>query len=454
MAGDDELRGLTTALLATTMVATVTLLVIAGLLAARLARRPAVARQPAARPAAHPGDPPAGHEAAGHEAAEHQAAGHQAADKGKAGKDTDGAETRGVVAALRFGRYVAEVRGWNRPAGRQPPGGALPTRGEHALPLRTERSRTERRIEAQAVLAELGADLGMTGGLGGSPLAVIDQRALALAEAAPQSPAAAVAWDALATSIYQLDAHAQDTLAARSDAQAAAYQLGRGLAETYWALSPDSPCEPQTADCWQFLLGPERCDELTRLAGRLSAHYSPYTPPAIAGTLRLWQSVAGDAGWRADAEDYLYGQLRRWYGLLVIGQDPSTLIRPYALIRNWRTSLRAVEALWFQLLTAGVSLGLVVALTTLVAKGSNNVLLQAVFGVLGAVGLSAATVQARLKSTAQSLLTRFRQDAYTDLVAAAIAVAPGRPDGGRQDKVVLAEVRKRTLTPVADATVP
>lgn len=364
-----------------------------------------------------------------------------------------------VHAALKFGWYVAEVRGWNRPAGRQPPGDSLPTRQEHALPLRIERTRTERRIESQAVLTALAAELDLdapapAAASGGGLMAVIQQQAKALAGAAPHTPAAHTGWDALAGSIYQLDAHAQDMLAARSDAQAAAYQLGRGLAESYWALSPAAPCEPLTADCWQFLLGQERCDELTRLAGRLSGYYSPYAPPAIAGTLKLWQSVAADAAWREHAEDDLYGQVRRWYGLLILGQDPATLIKPYALIRNWRTSMRAVRALWPQLVIAGLSLGLVIALTTLVAKGSGNVLLQAVFGVLSAVGLSAATIQARLKSTAQSLMTRFRQDAYTDLVAAAIAVAPKRPDGAPQDKVVLAEVRKRTLTTVADAAVP
>ncbi len=49
------------------------------------------------------------------------------------------------------------------------------------------------------------------------------------------------------------------------------------------------------------------------------------------------------------------------------------------------------------------------------------------FGVLGVAGLSLATVQAGLKNTAQGLLTRLRQDAFTDLVAAAIAEAPGKP---------------------------
>jgi hypothetical protein len=150
----------------------------------------------------------------------------------------------------------------------------------------------------------------------------------------------------------------------------------------------------------------------------------------------------------------LYRQLRRWYELLVLGQDPSTLIKPYLLVKNWQTSLRAVQALWIQLVTAAASLALVVALITLAADGSSNAFLKALLGVLGAAGLSAAAIQAKLKNTAQSLLTRLRQDAYTDLVAAAIAEAPDKPGARRQDKVVAAEVRKRTRTTVADAATP
>jgi hypothetical protein len=193
---------------------------------------------------------------------------------------------------------------------------------------------------------------------------------------------------------------------------------------------------------------------MTRLAGRLSGYYSPYCPPAIAGTLSLWQSIASDEEWRKDAQDDLYRQLRRWYELLILGQDPSTLIPPYALLKDWRASVHALRALWVQLVTAGISLGLVIALIVLVLSGSANAFLKAIFGVVGIVGLSAATVQAGIKTTAQGLLSRLRQDAYTDLVASAIAEAPSKPGARRPRRAIVAEVRKRTLTTVADAAVP
>jgi hypothetical protein len=363
-----------------------------------------------------------------------------------------------VVNALRLGWYMAEVRGRNRPAGPQPPGGELPSRGEHMLPLRIERTTAELRIEAQTILHKLCGDLDVdTVGVNDqkqSRTAVIEQRAHALAAAAPQTTTAIKAWNALAASIYELDAHAQDSLTAQSDMQAAAYQLGRGLAEVYWALDPDAACVPLTPYCWEFLLGEYRCEELTRLAGRLSGYFNPYCPPAIAGTLRLWQLVASDKEWRKSAQDDLYRQLRRWYELLILGQDPSTLIRPYALLKNWRASFHALRVLWVQLVTAAVSLALVIAVITLIVNGSANAFLKALFGVLGIVGLSAATLQAGLKTTAQGLLSRIRQDAYTDLVAVAIAEAPDKPGARRPRKVVVEAVRKRTLTTLADATVP
>jgi hypothetical protein len=363
-----------------------------------------------------------------------------------------------VVRALRLGWYTAEVRGRSRPAGPRPPGNELPRRGNHFLPLRIERTAAEQQAEAQAVLRKLSANLQVdtitVNNQAESRTAAIEQQACDLATAQPGSAAAAAAWNALSASIYKLDAHAQDTLAAQSDMLAAAYQLGRGLAEAYWALDPDAASTPLTSQSWAFLLGQQRCEELVRLAGRLSGYFNPYCAPAIAGTLRLWQSVASDQEWRNGAQDHLYRQLRRWYELLILGQDPSTLIPPYALLKDWRAAFHALRALWIQLLTAVISIGLVIALITLILSGSANAILKAVFGVVGVVGLSAASIQARLKTTAQGLLSRLRQDAYTDLVASAVAEAPGKPGARSPRKAIIAEIRKRTLTTVADAPVP
>lgn len=46
------------------------------------------------------------------------------------------------------------------------------------------------------------------------------------------------AWSALTEPFYRWDAHTHDDLAALSFGAASACQLGRGLAELYWALNP------------------------------------------------------------------------------------------------------------------------------------------------------------------------------------------------------------------------
>jgi hypothetical protein len=223
----------------------------------------------------------------------------------------------------------------------------------------------------------------------------------------------------------------------------AARSLRRIRCRTAWAMSCRCALSALVPSCGSRLrLGEHRCAELTRLAGQLSAYFNPYCCPAIAGTIRLWQSVAGDQQWRRDAQGYLFQQLRRWNELLILGQDPSTLIKPNALIKNWHTTVRVLRALWVQLVTTVISLALVIAVITLIAEGSSTPFVKSLLGVLGAVGLTAAAFQTRLKNTAQSLLTRLRQDAYTDLVAGEIAIASD--SRARADpRIVAEEVSKR-----------
>jgi hypothetical protein len=330
-----------------------------------------------------------------------------------------------VLDALRLGWYMAEVRGRNR---LDPPPGAqaaiLDNRG-HALPLRAERTAAELRIEAQQVLGTLAVRLQVdhNSAAGSSYSAAVDQKAAALASA-PSPDALAGLWDALAELIYIFDASIQDTLSARSETQAAAYQLGRGLAEAYWALAPAAPCDPLTPDCWGFLLGVQRCDELTRLAGRLGAYFSPYCLPAVARTVHRWQSIASDPERREIAYGQLYRQIRRWYDLLILTQDPASLIKPYGLGTSWRVSRRALRALWVQVLTAAISLALVAAAITFAVGGFSSAFVQAAAGAAGVAGLTTAIAQAWLKNSADQLLPRLRQDAYTDLITAAIMEAP------------------------------
>jgi hypothetical protein len=251
-------------------------------------------------------------------------------------------------------------------------------------------------------------------------------------------------WADLAELMWQFDAHVQDRLAALSQTQAIGYQLGRGLAETYWAL--DSSQQEGSAS-WGFLLGARRCDELSRLTGRLAVYMREYTAPAIAGSLEVWKAVVSTPAWLghpAQADVALYNQIRRWYELVVLGQDPTTLIGPAAVIRNYRTLTRAVKLFWPQLLALILSLASLVALLYLVNTSGHYAWAKALTGIVAAVGLSVAGLTGTLKNSAQALTKRLRQDAYTDLVAVAVQTAPPPPDKSALQRAL----SHRTLTPV------
>jgi hypothetical protein len=448
-----------------------------------------------------------------------------------------------VLAALRLGWSVAEMRGRNRPDG---PSGELigmPDHVDHPLPLRIERGKTELRIEIQSVVAELARKLQVDDAPDGTAFsdalgnqakllahvraakaadalrqardllehdraidsalqvltvglaaqrAVVARRRQALeavqfaqatqhavqleqascageeagaaaleqvislvrqdeleaitAVAARQQELAAAGrqpWADLAELLWQFDAHAQDRLAALSEGAAIGYQLGRGLADTYWAL--DTTAATGSAS-WGFLLGERRCGELSRLTGRLAAYMGEYTASAIAGSLEVWKAVVSTPAWfgqtdRADVA--LYSQIRRWYELIILGQDPTTLIGPAAVMRNYRTLGRAFRLFWPELLATVAGLASLVTLLVLVNTSGSAAWAKTLSGILAAVGLSLAGLTGTLKNSAQALLKRLRQDAYTDLVALAVQTAPPPPD-----KTALQNaISRRGLTP-------
>lgn len=491
-------------------------------------------------------------------------------------------DTDQVLSAVRLGWYVAEVRGRNRPNGPPGTGTKMPDHLDHALPLRTERSPTELRIEAQQVLAALARKLQVDQQPDGasyttqiddqaktlahvSPMKVIDklnearnllrappavvagqdpavgpaerarravvalqggiaagqaiaaaqqtlanqaqtaagaaglspadkaaadaiaaiQQAAATAiqntvglltqavgavqdaitanpetaaeQAAPgvEAVAAAIAevaqqrWTDLANLLWKLDAHIQDQLTSVSDTQACGYQLGRGLAETYWALDPGHA--GGSSRTWGFLLGSDRCKELARLNGRLSAYMNLYTAPAVAGSLEVWKEVGTTPAWRGQSgtDADLYRQIRRWYELIVLGQEPSTLIKPYDLLRNYKTVIRAIRLFWLQLVSAAVGVAFLATLAVALSNGTSTAVVKSISGVLAAAGISLAGVTGKLKNSTQALLTRLRQDAYTDLIAVAVTTAPPPPTGSKVKVHDL--IRRRELTTVTQA---
>jgi len=413
-----------------------------------------------------------------------------------------------VMDALRLGWYIAEVRGRNE--GRAPlPVDKPPKRTHHALPLRIERSPDELRIEAQKVLGalagklEVDADSASNSSFSGE----LDSAAKALTGAAeapapgnaaispaqttvvpaavasagtattdasaaaglvgnaapspaaavgPAGPAAGGGLDSLEDLIFRFDAHIQDTLAAKSDTVVCGYQLGRALAECYWAMDPAA--EDGWAS-WSFLLGAERRSEIGRLLGRLSACFHTYTAAAVAGSVAVWGHVAASPDWRNEASAYplLYQQVRRWYGLILLKQNPTTLLKPNQLLKDFRLVWRAFRLFWPQLLLAALASAALAGFAYLLSTSAVNSAAATVLGALGITGFSVAGLAAKVKNDAQAALTRLTQDAYTDLIAVAITTAPPAPPSAQpsgpfrprtQEELMTSMVQDRKITPV------
>jgi len=377
-----------------------------------------------------------------------------------------------VLEAVRLGWCVSEVRGRNRPGwspetGPADQNGAAPDWGLDWLPLQNDLTEGQLRKEAQALLGVLADDLKVNdaNNPAGSYFSRLEAQASALA-AAKGDQDINTEWEKLAKLIQDFDFYVQETLVTGSVTIISGYQLGRALADSYWALNP-ALSDARDHASWSFLFGQRRCSETERLLGRLTAYFHPYTPAAIAGSVEVWKSLvaAGEfKGTPIRAGHGMYQQIRRWYGLTILMQDPTTLIQPYQLLKDWRLVWRGVRLFWFQLLLGLLAAAALAGFAFLLATPSVSSGLSGLtttLGALGITGVSVAGLAAKLKNDAQAMLTRIKQDAYTDLIAVAITTAPPPPAPGEKDTATEPQpasgkrqaqltkiVQQRSLTPV------
>ena len=381
-----------------------------------------------------------------------------------------------VVDALRLGWAVAEVRGRHWPHGPRPRATPLPLRPDLVLPLRSQRVGSASRQEAVASLVTLVGRLDLDRD---ATFEAALQAALApwsgpwrpaasspgRRSTADGAPADDAAWRPAGTFFLHWDAWFQDELSGRAESLANGYLLGRGLAECFWGLGPEDQWQldgATSAVSLPFLLGDDRRRELSRMLGRLEPGVThEMTPPAVAGSLEAWGVVAADPRWSRDPglRVALYEQVRRWYQLLILGQDPTTLIRPYARLLNPTGIARAARIFWPQIALGLVSVALVTAFLAVVGSagdvGSVPVWFSSLLATGGFGAFAAAGLLAKGKSAAQRVVTRLRQDSYTDLVAVSVTIvppAPTAPGGSSQRagvgrRLVESAVRRRLLTP-------
>lgn len=342
----------------------------------------------------------------------------------------DGQDT--VRSAFRLGWAIAELRGRYRPDRIDnpiPDPGPAIVRTDHALPLANERSAAEQRIEVVHAVKGLSQELAVDFPLGGQTRPEqLDPVLDALTARRPEQ----AAWDRLTKALYGWDAQIQDTLVMRPS-QAAAYQLGRGLSEVYWALHPEVG-DANDARSWLFLLGPRRRATLARYAARLVAFLDPLVLPAVTTSLESWGQVAGDERWRSqpDALTQLFAQGLMWRDLIRAERRPEDLdpVPVSDLFQEVQLIRKLWSAFWPQLALGIVGAAvLILGIVGLVA-GSTNRSLATAFAVLGVLGITLASGYAKAKASAASVLATFRATIERERAGRAATLLPTRPPPG------------------------
>lgn len=231
--------------------------------------------------------------------------------------------------------------------------------------------------------------------------------------------------DGLADTFYQWDAHLQDALAVPATLSAA-YQLGRGLAETYWALYPDRPSTQMGS--WEFLFGPERQAAIARNTSRLSAYLGPLVMASITTPFARWATLT-TGGRQPSSESVLaklYEQGLLWRYLVRGEGEPTDLGIPDAkdVWRQLAIYRQVVETLKAPLAFGAIFAILLVAGGALLASGNSAKGLGTAITILGALGLTSASLYGRAKTQLTSLVSTLRQRVQVVQVERAADLCP------------------------------
>jgi hypothetical protein len=345
-----------------------------------------------------------------------------------------------ILVALRLGWAVAELRGRYRrlahPAHHHRKPTHHPRRTDNALPLGDERSLKERAIEIEKVTYALTGRMRLDlpcNELSGQPETNTEKASRFLPTltgtfisrtSTPELIAAT--WPRFSEFLYAWDAAIQDSLAAKTFGQTSAYQLGRGLAEAYWALEHDAASNEIVG--WESLLGPDRQRLLSILLTRLTPYLDPLTAQAIAAAIAAWGEVAADEALRAKSatEDALRQQVDLWRDLLLTGRDPTSLIPPDRALASARSVWPALKAFRVQIALTLAGVALLSAAAWLGISAGSNHALGSLLAILGVFGVTSAGLQARVKQSSNELLGRLRLALDLDLVRTAATLPPAR----------------------------
>jgi hypothetical protein len=362
-------------------------------------------------------------------------------------------------AALNLGWSMAELRGRLRYGHVEPPGTVdyqFPRERFHALPIGGEHSLVEQQIATRVAVGQLAESFGVNEPIPNrkdSPSDAIKALAMdlekALAEAErngktaarpdtyPPGSAVAAAWDAAAEAIYYWDEQIQDALSVSAELHAA-YQLGRGLSDSFWALNPDAPAPaskptldstaaPPDPGSWEFLLGPRRKLMLGVYVKLLEGALAPLTGPAVLGPLTRWCALVGDDQVRSrsqDAQLALRGQLQNWREVLLGTRNPLSFAKHFGFRLALRQARRVAQTLPLETTLAGIGIGLLAAAGYALGSDTSNRGVAVLASVLGFFGVTGAGLLARAKAQAAELSVHLRDAFYRDIVETQATVLP------------------------------
>jgi hypothetical protein len=367
-------------------------------------------------------------------------------------------ELEQLRSALNLGWSIAELRGRLRYGHVEPPGTVdyqFPREEFHALPIGGEHSLVEQQIATRVAVGLLADRFALNQPLpqrNEAPPDTIKALAMGLEqklEAAEKNSApvrpdtfpagseVAKAWEAASEAIYYWDEQIQDGLGISAELLAA-YQLGRGLAEAFWALDPDA-LEPDTKPTlestdspphpgsWEFLLGPRRQQMLAAYLAMLEGAFAPLTGSAVRGPLTRWCALVADRQVRNRVEPSvvaLRGQLQNWRDVLLGSRDPISFAKGFGPKLAFRQALRVAQTLPLEtfLLLGGIAL--MAAAGYALGSDTTRTGTAVAASVLGFFGVTGAGLLARAKAQAAVLGVHLRDAFYRDIVEAQATVLP------------------------------
>jgi hypothetical protein len=358
--------------------------------------------------------------------------------------------------ALNLGWSMAELRGRIRYGHVEPPGTVdyqFPREEFHALPIGGEHSLVEQQIATRVAVGLLADRFGLNGPLPQRKepppetvraLAMDLEKKLVAAEKAgdpvarpdthPAGSDVGKAWEAAAEAIYYWDEQIQDGLGVSAELLAA-YQLGRGLAEAFWALNPDAPApeakptleSPPHPGSWEFLLGSRRKEMLGSYLALLQGAFAPLTGPAVLGPLGNWCGLVADKQVRNRPDvalAALRGQLHNWRDVLLGSRDPISFAKGFGPRLAFRQAIRVVRTLPVETFLGVGGIALLAAAGYFLGSDTSHKGVAVAASVLGFFGVTGAGLLARAKAQAAVLSAHLREAFYRDIVEAQASVLP------------------------------